>query len=76
MAVEKIVEGADASDPARVVFTVSQRAAGSHDPLEATVYDIAGRRIRTLQTSVSSGGRFTSTWDYSRGPGERVEAGM
>ena len=45
-------------------------------PVTLVVYDLAGRRVRTLEEGVPGRGRYTSAWDGVDEHGRRVAAGV
>jgi hypothetical protein len=44
--------------------------------LELAIYDLAGRRVRMLESGPARAGRFHAEWNLSDGSGRRVEAGL
>jgi len=58
-----------------LAFDVPARA-GTGEPVSLTVYDIRGRRIRTLIDSALEPGRHTVHWDGRNDRGERVSSGI
>lgn len=45
-------------------------------PLEISVYDVAGRRVRILESGVAAVGRFGTVWDLRSSRGDRVSNGV
>ena len=43
---------------------------------EIAVYDLSGRRLRTLQTGIAKAGRFSVEWDLRSDAGVPVDAGV
>ena len=61
--------------PARGVQTLQFRSERAVD-LEISVYDVAGRRVRTLQRGVIPPGAATFRWDGRDNAGRRIAAGV
>ncbi|MGH7742373.1 MAG: T9SS type A sorting domain-containing protein, partial [Candidatus Eiseniibacteriota bacterium] len=85
------VPGSGPSDiPVRVEFAAPQpnpARAGTHiawgvpagregAPLEIAIFDLSGRRVRTVASGVAKPGRFSANWDLRAGHGESVAAGV
>jgi hypothetical protein len=58
----------------RLTFVVAVPAAAG--PVELSVYDLAGRRIRTLTRGALAPGRHTFLWDGRTDGGRRLAAGV
>jgi flagellar hook assembly protein FlgD len=46
------------------------------DPLEVAVFDLSGRRVRTIEKGLAQPGRHGATWDLRTDRGTRVEGGV
>jgi len=62
-----------ASGAAMFAIGIPYARAGEH--VELAIYDLAGRRIKSLRDETARPGRFTSVWDLSNSRGGRVHAG-
>ena len=49
---------------------------GREDKVELGVYDVRGRRLRSLQSSVHRAGWHTTYWDRSTDSGQRAARGV
>jgi hypothetical protein len=58
----------------RLTFGIPARDAGSR--YELSIYDLSGRRVRTLEQGVAHGGRFSSVWNLADGAGRPVRNGV
>lgn len=63
-----------ASGHTSLEFAVPADFAGQS--LEITVYDVAGRRVRTLEQRLAAAGTFNTSWDHRSGDGREVAVGM
>jgi hypothetical protein len=55
----------------RIVYHVAETT-----QIELSVYDVRGKRIRTLVEGQSASGSFTAWWDGTDGEGQRVSSGV
>ena len=58
-------------EPATVRYEVGQSA-----DVQLTLYDVRGRKVRTLADGIHSQGTFTTTWDGRDDQGRRVASGV
>ncbi len=65
-------------NPFNPVTTISFNipAAGGEKPVVLSVYDVAGRRVRTLVDEAMSGGRYGAAWDGRDDAGAQVSSGV
>ena len=57
-----------------LAFGIPAQLAGK--ALDITVYDVAGRRVRTLEQRLAVVGQFTTSWDHRGADGREVAVGM
>ena len=63
-----------ARSSARASYTVPASSEGA--PYEIAVYDVSGRRIRTLERGTARAGNFSAAWDLRTANGQPAGEGL